>query len=494
MSSQPGALRAGPPRALWLVLAASFLVRAVLCLKGGQAFFPDEARYYRAVDLGQMLSRGEVVEGLRRTFGDVSHLGFTPISLFPVLGQFWLSAISGIPTSRTLWVAALFFALIPVACIFAVYLIARRAGADAREATIAAHLLALSTALIYWSRHLVPYEAALLLDLLSFWIGLVGRASLRRRMLGGVVAAAAFTTYNGSWAGTGAVLVFHALYRSASLRESIVRGIAVGGGFLSLFLALDVVSRALGNAPYLEALSQFSQSATQGEMSEGWLLPWAFLWQAEHGILLVWLAGATIALVSARQAPPSFRRRMVTWAGMVLLVWGPLVVGSTLLGRAAVYGRHALTLLPFLCLLAAGGIGHVLDAWTPRRTVRWMGASLALLQLAWNLWTPLWQEFPSDFLRRAQASYPGAVVTSSISLGKEPARPEAGEYFIVNAMYLYPIGQVVELPPSERLWTTPHPAQYRPYQYEGFAPHERSVLRTADISMRVEKVVAATIR
>jgi hypothetical protein len=35
------------------------------------------------------------------------------------------------------------------------------------------------------------------------------------------------------------------------------------------------------------------------------------------------------------------------------------------------------------------------------------------------------------------------------------------------------------------IFSFPHPLQYKPYQYEGFTPEERAVLRFTDGSMRL---------
>jgi hypothetical protein len=198
-------------RQLILLLMAALCVRLVLCLRGGQLLFPDETFYYRGVSLGQALARGEVREGLRRAFEEDAHIGFTALALAPALAQYAHSALTGVPTSRNLWIGGAFFSVISVACIFMTFVVARRAGAGEREAFLAAALLAASSTLIVWSRHLSPYDAAVLLNLASVAIGLSRWRAPVRWFVGGFVASMALMTYNGIWAGTGAVLVFHVL-------------------------------------------------------------------------------------------------------------------------------------------------------------------------------------------------------------------------------------------------------------------------------------------
>lgn len=42
------------------------------------------------------------------------------------------------------------------------------------------------------------------------------------------------------------------------------------------------------------------------------------------------------------------------------------------------------------------------------------------------------------------------------------------------------------------LWSTPHPLEYLPYQYEGSSPAARRLVRGADLSMRLVDRTAAT--
>jgi hypothetical protein len=58
---------------------------------------------------------------------------------------------------------------------------------------------------------------------------------------------------------------------------------------------------------------------------------------------------------------------------------------------------------------------------------------------------------------------------------------------LLNAQHLYhpraPRSPLAS--PAVEVVRYPHPLQFLPYQYEGFAPMERQVLRTTDIAMRL---------
>ena len=472
-----------------LLLAAALAVRLVLTLRGGQLFFPDETFYYRGVVLGEALARGDVRNGLREAFEQDAHIGFTALTLAPAFAQFAHSAVTGVPTSRNLRVAGVFFSAISVGCVSLVYLVARRTGADEREALLAAGLLAASSTLTFWARHLSAYEAALALNLWSIAIAASARRSLPRLCAAGFVASMALMTYNGYWACTGAVLVFLVLYRAATVADMVRGAVAASFGFTLLLLCLHVVSVEVGAIPLLKSLGRFSGRISEGDMSEGWSLPWEFLWHAEHGVLLLWIGGAALAVAGSNRRDASLRGRALMWIGMLALVYGMLVIGSVGLRRFVVHGRTVHPMLPFLCLAAAAGLRPLLDPVRRRRRLAWCAAVLTVAQVAWNLRIPMRQTFPADFHERAHARYPNAIDVYSINVGENIPPPPDATYLVVNAVYVYPVFGRLPLPPTERLMSEPHAQAFLPYQYEGFRRRERNILRSDNLAMRVERLL-----
>jgi len=58
-------------------------------------------------------------------------------------------------------------------------------------------------------------------------------------------------------------------------------------------------------------------------------------------------------------------------------------------------------------------------------------------------------------------------------------------YVLLNARYLYPIRGLKAPPPGRTLFAVAHPVQFLPYQYEGYVPEERALLRAHDVSMQM---------
>ena len=74
--------------------------------------------------------------------------------------------------------------------------------------------------------------------------------------------------------------------------------------------------------------------------------------------------------------------------------------------------------------------------------------------------------------------------------------PVESQWVLFNAQHLYhPRAPKPPLPPSlVEVLRFRHPLQFLPYQYEGFQPMERQVLRANDIAMRLVDVGAPVDR
>jgi hypothetical protein len=307
-----------------VLLAVSWALRVALVLQGGQVFFQDEMRYFRSVRLlNQLVWYGDVGWALDDLLNKPEHIGFAWLGVVPELFRFAAARLLRLPDAAAvsdtlIWIPALVLSLASVGCIGLVALIARRAGAERGEALLAAVLLACSTSLLYWSRHLMPYDTALFLALLGLWVGLERRTVLWRSALVGALAGLAFLTYNGYWITALIVLALHLAVGQLAV-PAVIRRVAATLAGLALFPALLTLAALLRDArPFYQALSGFAGTVTQGEYAEGWSFPWEYLWQAEHGLLLA--------------------------------------VGSTGLHTFVVYGRLARQLVAFLCLLGAYGV------------------------------------------------------------------------------------------------------------------------------------------
>ena len=150
-------------RILFAILVLSFLLRAFLVFSGGQNFWPDESRYNKSRAAAEALWAGDL-PGSLRVFYHADHLLFEVIGLVPATMQIVFAPNPKIP--------ALFFSLFSVASLWLIWGIVRRLGENERVALFAVGLLALCTTFLYYCRHLLPYDTAMALGLLSLFVGL----------------------------------------------------------------------------------------------------------------------------------------------------------------------------------------------------------------------------------------------------------------------------------------------------------------------------------
>jgi len=175
------------------------------------------------------------------------------------------------------------------------------------------------------------------------------------------------------------------------------------------------------------------------------------------------------------------------WIVSAVFIYLGLAFSSALLHSFVVMGRQSRQLVPFFCLATAAAIAQLFERW------RWggwvIGACTAalVLQVAWNFRQPLQQRFPRDVNAEITAKY-GPVDYDSTLEGPPVGHPHVpSRWLLLNAQHLY--HPLAPRPPLRsgilEVLRFPHPLQFLPYQYEGFEPTERQVLRNNDIAMRL---------
>src|SRR5262249_7235458 len=151
-------------------------------------------------------------------------------------------------------------------------LLMRRLGESPRASFLAAFLLAASATHFYYSRHLLPYDAALALGLWSLVSGLRQPWRPRDSVLCGLLAAATALSSNGFWALAVLSLVAQAVRTPRTARDAARRLAIAGSAFLVPFAGL-VAAGAWSGEDLLRSWLAFSRSVSQGDYAEGWSLP-----------------------------------------------------------------------------------------------------------------------------------------------------------------------------------------------------------------------------
>lgn len=442
-------------RLLFAVLAVSLALRWYLVFAGGQNYFPDEVRYEKSRIAAQALCRSDI-GAAAIALDSADHFLFKVIGVLPALCEQLVGANDKVP--------ALFFSLFSVASVWLVWAIVLRTGASSRVALLSATLLALCSTLAYYARHLLPYDMSLAFGLFALYVGLHRPTRVADSMACGLSAACTFLTYNGYWTLAGFAMAFHAL-RVLPDRGRCATRLAVAGFSFAAPIAALLGASMLSGSDILHQYLHFSQTVIQGDFAEGWSLPLAYLWHAEHGLVALWAAGLICGLWKFARGNRA-ELLLLALAG-VLTMYGTLVLFSVGMNKFAVYGRLVRQAVPFCSMLAAMFLDRLFAS--PRaRPVAIVVLALAAIQAAVNLSPPLTQVFPREFER----------------LAAEAAATQTEECEVHYAYYIWP-APVPATDTGRRIVERRHPAQYLPYQYEGYTPDQRRRLRTTDIRMRL---------
>jgi hypothetical protein len=266
-----------------------------------------------------------------------------------------------------------------------------------------------------------------------------------------------------------AMLAFFIVKQDMSQRARLVHLAMRALAFIPPLAALLLASQLLAPEPLLPQFLDFASTITHGAFSEGWSLPFAFLWHAEHFLFVFWLAAAIYALWRLWKG----ERTSLIIFGLVgiAFVYANLVLFSVVLEKFVVYGRLARQLVPFLCLLAALLIESIWVAGTRGRRAAMLLLAVLVIQAGLNFYPPLVQMFPADFRQ--------AVRPIRLTLAPD-------EFRFLNVHFIHPftLADEPELRPHEVVLASPHPLEYLPFQYQGYTPEKRAYLRSADITMK----------
>lgn len=443
-------------------LVGSLLLRLVLVQLGGQFYWSDEYRYLDARAAVADFAGGDWRAALTHlAAGD--HPFFRVVGLIPAT----IEHVAGLEDSR---LPAAFLAMFSAANVGLLALIARRMGASEWEAVLAAVAGATSNVLLYWARHISPYDVSMTLLLTGLLVG-VGSDRLRASAYAGVLAALGFLVYAGHWTLACVVLAIHG-WSAASFRWRALRA-SVASIAMTVTLAAFLGAGALLEAPLLERFVAFSVTVKQGLHSEGWSLPFEYFWEAERLVLIPWMAASAACTWRALRRRATARER--GWLLGLVMVYSALFVTSVVLHKFVVYGRLARQMVPFFCLLTANRLEALRSSPSRARRLGFLAVVGGLAaQALVNFGGPLGQTFPLDFVR------------DDSRRGNFGIRRRYGVVVAVNATNTHPLPDPVAVPARHvTLREAPHPREYRPYQYEGCTPAERAMIRSRDLRMRL---------
>ena len=464
-----------PPNKIQAGLAASLLLRWALILQGGQYYFSDEGRYETSRMFAKLAVKGNFLDAFSQFFIAPEHLGFKTIGIVPALVEQF--------TGESLAIPALFFSLFSVANLYLIYKISKRTGATERESLTALILAASSMSLLYFSRHLLPYDTALTFGLLAVYVALNEKPNTKTSLACGTLGFACFITYNGYWSLAALGMLIHVLRGNKNLAELIRKASLAAIGFI-LPASLLFVLASFAGTNLLAEYRSFSSTVNQGSFNEGWSLPFEYFWHAEHWLFIAMIASSIFAIaqvINRRDNSP------ILWAGCIALIYACLVIPSVFLHSFVVYGRLARQIMPFLVLLSASGLARLEQNFPFGQKLARAVMLLVVIQAAWNYKTSFDLWYPREFAQEAQTLQPDFHFSEKRLTFGAPTLCQNNGFIIENVKRF-------EVPPEPNpviqgklLLSAPHPDNFLPYQYEGYTPEQRQTLRQLQPEMRFYK-------
>jgi len=449
---------------IWVLLAGLVVsagLRVRLVAHGGQGFWSDEARYDQARDAAARLAGGDYAAAAGALFGGADHLLFKVIGLIPAGLERLVGASAFLP--------GCFFAGFSVLNILLVAWIARTAGANRREAALAALLMMAAVTQFYYARHFFPYDAALSFGLLALGMGWRPTAGAGRSLACGLCAGLGFLTYTGSWFFGGMVLVGHVLTGWPDRAGMVRRALVAAAGLALPILTAIGLARWLAGVDLVASFLAFSLTIKQGDFGGGGRLLREYFWSAEGLNALLGVAAVLAGLGGARRGDRGFH-----WAAGVVCMLAGLWFFSDVAHRFVIYGRTARMVVPLVCLVGAFALERL---WTKGEPARRFAATLlavVVLQAAANFWAPWRQVFPGHFHQRA------AELQRDLR-----AAGEQRQLVTIFAEMPRPDTLIKALPDHDVLLAAPNPLHYRPYLFEGWREKDRALLEQTDIRMRL---------
>jgi hypothetical protein len=475
-TSNPGTLRPGHTWIVAGVLLVSLILRWILIFRGGQYYISDETRYEVSRNAARLLLQGQLGEALRQFTISPEHLGFKVIGVLPAL----IEHIAG----KSLVLPAIFFSLFSVLNLYLIFLLSQRANTSSNEALYALLIASSCLSLLYYSRHVFPYDMAMSFGLLALYFSLARYQNIKTSLACGGLSFLCFISYNGYWSLAAFVMLANILVNSEKITQILQKAIFTSMGFITP-LALLVIGMLPLGTNMISAYRLFARSITQGSFEEGWSLPFAYFWHTEHAIIPILGALSLVAIICLFRVPS---RDTKLWLGGILFIYLCLFIPSVVLHYFVVYGRLARQIIPFLALLSAQGLVHIEKRAASGHRFTLVILVIIFIQAAWNFASAYNLSFPREFVAEAQARFPKFEFSTKRMAFGAPVVCQNNGYIMESAKYYVTPPTTIPYVEGQLLMSAPHPENFLPYQYDGDPPAIRQVFRLQKLRMNFYKV------
>jgi hypothetical protein len=471
-------LRTFRPSRTWIVisiLVISLILRWILIFRGGQYYISDEMRYEVSRDAVRFLLEGKFGEALEQITLSPEHLGFKVAGIIPALIERMVGTSLVLP--------AIFFSLLSVLNLYLIFLLSHHLDTSSNEALYAIFVASSCLSLLYYSRHLFPYDMAMSFGLLALYVASARNQTVKTSLACGTLSFLCFITYNGYWPLAGLAMLVNILMNSENISRILQKTIFTAIGFMTM-LSLLVMAMLRAGTNMISAYQLYATSITQGSFEEGWSLPLEYFWHTEHTVILIVGILSIIAILSQLSYP---RQNTKLWLGGILFIYLCLFIPSVILHTFVVYGRLARQMIPFLSLLSAQGLVQIENRASYGRSVAISILVITYLQAAWNFTFSYNLNYPREFVAEAQAMFPKFEFSSKRLAFGAPVICQNNGYIIENAKYYVIPPEIIPNVEGQLLLSALHPENFLPYQYDGDPPAIRQIFRIEKLRMNFYK-------
>ncbi len=488
---------------LIFTLVISILLRFWLCLKGGQYFFVDEARFVNGHYLLAHFSDGDWHSILKRISTSFAHTLFIFLAAFAE-GIRYLYVLCFVnsnasahlltQTSVAIESAAFILSFASTANILLLYLITRQLGGSKLQALTASILLFISTTNFYFSRHLLPYDSSISLALIGMYFGSRGNLSLVNNMICGFFGGLATLTYNGYWILSALIWTILILRTPNDWKKRANVAISCALAGISPLLLLHAASAFCGEN-FLSGMLEWldgTMDNQNGDFGIGWKVFFSYLWSTERLIFWLYLGGSIIAFKHLRGIPHVPLNHASTGPYCVIFIMGLFFLFSDLVQSSVLYGRTIKQIVPFLCLACSYPLSRILSQTKSNRNlfIALVPCSVILIcQFFYNYKQCFDLVFPSQFKNEAFSNFGTASELSSLvgpNIKKLESNYSDVNYTLINCQVLVPpIEGYKPTPEGKVLMSAKHPYTFEPYQYVHYNLSNRTLLKKEVLTMKL---------
>jgi hypothetical protein len=325
---------------------------------------------------------------------------------------------------------------------------------------------------------------AISFGLLALYVALTRPQGIKTSLLCGSLAFLCFITYNGYWPLAGFAMLVNALIQERKLAGILKKAMWTATGLLAP-LALLILGMLASGTDMISALRLFATSITQGSFAEGWSLPFAYFWHAEHVVILILGLFSVYAVIDSLRTK---QRYAIVWASGVVFIYLCLLIPSVFLHSFVVYARLARQLVPFIVLLAAHGLTLLQERnrLSYQATVALL--AIVLIQAAGNFGISYQLYYPRQLSEELQSQFRGFEFSTKRLAYGAPTLCQSNGFVIENTKYFLSVPETTQPVNGELLREVLHPVNFLPYQYEGYTPEQRQEFRERQLKMRFYKV------